>query len=118
MALQALNPGAEHSVEKLSAAEQYAIRVALGEKDKIYEGCLNGTCMNENPTWHRVNMHKPGEEELIMSLCDRCGAPKAVGRKLTEDNWVGELSALRRRGWDCGSFEYVAMWCSRSSGAS
>ena len=116
VALQALNPGAEHRAEKLSAAEQYAIRVALGEKDKIYEGCLHGICMNENPTWRRLDLHKPGEEDLIMSCCDRCGAPKAMGRTLTGGNWFSELDALRGRGWDGESFEYVDTWCSRVSG--
>ena len=95
VALQALNPNAEHDIKKLPTAEQYAIRVAFGEKDKIYEGCLNPLCMSETPAWNRMNLNRPGEPEMIMSTCDRCGSPKALGRHLFDDRWLGDLISSR-----------------------
>ena len=67
-ALKKINPRAETDLSKLSKEDQYEIRVAMGEKEKVYEGCLSEGCLDKEPSW----MNKEFGESSTISICTRC----------------------------------------------
>jgi ribosomal protein S14 len=83
-ALKYLNPDAETDITKLNTLDRYAVQVALGERDELYQGCMNEECLGQDTTWKVTDLSLPGESPMPYSKCTRCGNPKAYGRKYTD----------------------------------
>jgi hypothetical protein len=83
-ALKYLNPDGETDIKKLNILDRYAVQVALGERDELYQGCMNEECMEKDTTWKVTDLSFPGESPMPCSRCTRCGNPKAYGRKFSD----------------------------------
>ena len=68
-ALAVLNPKAETDIKKLSKEEEHELRIALGEKGEVYEGCLSDTCLDKPSSFTKTAF---GDDASI-SICAHCG---------------------------------------------
>ena len=79
VAVKALNATAETDITKLSAEDRHSVRVAFGEKEQPYEGCMSEECVDAAPNWLTETIG-----DLQCTRCARCGQLKDFVRKYAE----------------------------------